>query len=326
MKGRFITMISDINGELNSQKTNSRLPSLLALRCFEAAARLENFSRAADELHLTHGAVSRAVRLLEDDLGIALFERRSRRVYLTDAGRQLSNAVAGGFGLIRNALSDIRANARKAKPWVLSCEPTLLMRWLIPRWPSFQAQHPDVDIHLMAGGGEFSFAHGIDFAIRRNDFSWPASYQVEPLFTEKIGPVCRPDKVKNWFVSDSKCQQLHPETPLLHTSTRPTAWSDWSRVTRKAVPKKNSHLFEHFYFSLQASVAGLGVAIGPWHLVCNDLQSGLLAAPLGFVNDGSQYCLFSSPAAHQHGPQAILLDWLKNTASPGPLDAPDTTD
>lgn len=163
-------MISDMNGELSSQNMGARLPSLLALRCFEAAARLENFSRAADELHLTHGAVSRAVRLLEDDLGVALFDRRSRRVYLTDAGHQLSKAVAAGFGLIRNAVNELRANARQEKRWVLSCEPTLLMRWLIPRWPDFQARHPDVNIHLVAGGGEFSFANGIDLAIRRNDF------------------------------------------------------------------------------------------------------------------------------------------------------------
>lgn len=81
-------MFSDHHGESSSPSSDDRLPSLLALRCFEAAARLENFSRAADELHLKHGAVSRAVRMLEDDLGVALFERRSRRVFLTDAGRR----------------------------------------------------------------------------------------------------------------------------------------------------------------------------------------------------------------------------------------------
>lgn len=87
-------MISDSNCEPDSQITGVRLPSLLALRCFETAARLENFSRAAAELHLTHGAVSRAVRLLEDDLGVALFERRSRRVFLTDAGSAQADLLA----------------------------------------------------------------------------------------------------------------------------------------------------------------------------------------------------------------------------------------
>ena len=192
-------MISDINGEPDSPSNDARLPSLLALRCFEAAARLENFSHAANELHLTHGAVSRAVRLLEDELGVALFERRSRRVFLTDAGRTLARAVGNGLDLMRQAVGELRASARQGRRWVLSCEPTLLMRWLIPRWPAFQARHPGIDVHLVAGGGPFSFASGIDLAIRRDDFPWPEGYHAESLFAEKVGPVCRPDKVATWF-------------------------------------------------------------------------------------------------------------------------------
>lgn len=156
-----------------------------ALRCFEAAARLENFSHAANELHLTHGAVSRAVRLLEDELGVALFERRSRRVFLTDAGRTLARAVGNGLDLMRQAVGELRASARQGRRWVLSCEPTLLMRWLIPRWPDFQARHPGIDVHLVAGGGPFSFASGIDLAIRRDYFPWPEGYHAEPLFAER---------------------------------------------------------------------------------------------------------------------------------------------
>lgn len=113
-------MISDNNRERDSQPGDRRLPSLIALRCFEAAARLENFSRAADELHLTPGAVSRAVRLLKDELGMALFERRSRRVYLNDMGRTLAQAVGDGLDLMRQALSDLRANALQGRRWVLS--------------------------------------------------------------------------------------------------------------------------------------------------------------------------------------------------------------
>ena len=132
-----LTMFSDRHSESGSLAVNQRLPSLLALRCFEAAARLENFSRAADELHLTHGAISRAVRLLEDELDVTLFERRGRRVFLTEVGRTLARAVSGGFGLMRQAVGELRASAHQARRLVLSCEPTLLMRWLIPRWPAF---------------------------------------------------------------------------------------------------------------------------------------------------------------------------------------------
>jgi DNA-binding transcriptional LysR family regulator len=135
-------MSSDDIGEPGSpwhgERLPSRLPSLVALRCFEAAAQLENFSRAADALHLTHGAVSRAVRLLEDELGVALFERRNRRAFRTEDGRTLARAVHEGLGLVRQATHALRQRARQPRVQVLSCEPTLLMRWRIPRWPDFQ--------------------------------------------------------------------------------------------------------------------------------------------------------------------------------------------
>ena len=304
-------MFSDRNGESNSPFNDARLPSLLALRCFEVAARLENFGRAAAELHLTHGAVSRAVRLLEDELGVALFERRNRRVFLTEAGRRLAQAVSEGFGLMRQAVGELRASARQARRWVLSCEPTLLMRWLIPRWAEFQARHPDIDVHLVAGGGPFSFGNGIDLAIRRDDFPWPDSYHVEPLFAEKIGPVCRPDKVPSWFEVQHDVTTLRANAPRLQTRTRPDAWQAWATATGLVIPETPGQTFEHFYFSLQAAVAGLGIAIGPWHLVRDDVASGLLAAPLGFVEDSSRYCLLSPRPLPAAGPQADLLTWLR---------------
>lgn len=313
--GLRITMFPNSNGELDSPYENTRLPSLLALRCFEAAARLESFSQAANELHLTHGAVSRAVRLLEDELGVALFERRSRRVFLTDAGRTLARAVGGGFDLMRQAVGELRARARQGRRWVLSCEPTLLMRWLIPRWPDFQARHPEIEVHLVAGGGPFSFANDIDLAIRREDFSWPDSYHAEALFMEKVGPVCRPDKVANWFTAEQNGAALNADAPRLHTRTRPNAWQEWAVAAGlMLVDSPQGQHFEHFYFSLQAAVAGLGVAIGPWHLVRDDLQSGVLAAPLGFVEDGSRYCLLSPQPLQPGSPQADLLIWLRELA------------
>ncbi|MBN8884910.1 MAG: LysR family transcriptional regulator [Rudaea sp.] len=307
-------MFSDEKGEFNSHTSHSRLPSLLALRCFEAAARTENFSRAATELHLTHGAVSRAVRLLEDDLGLALFERRGRRVVLTDAGRKLAQAVRDGFDLMRQATRELRTSVRQSRRWVLSCEPTLLMRWLIPRWPDFQSRHPGTDVHLVAGGGPFSFEAGIDLAIRRKDFAWPPEYSVEPLFAEKVGPVCRPDKAADWFSPGQDRPGLKPGTPRLHTRTRPGAWQEWSAAAEQPLPEAAGQTFEHFYFSLQAAVAGLGVAIGPWRLVCDDLQSGVLAAPLGFVEDGSLYCLLAPQPPEAGSLHADLLDWLRTVA------------
>jgi len=304
-------MISDQDGASDSHNLRDNLPSLMALRCFEAAARHEHFSRAADELHLTHGAVSRAVRLLEDDLGVALFERRSRRVFLTDAGRKLAQAVHDGLHLMRQAAHALRADAARAQRWVLSCEPTLLMRWLMPRWPDFQAAYPGVEIHLAAAGGPFSFDNGIDMAIRRDDFTWPAGYHAERLFAEKVGPVCRPDKVETWFSDGRDGRALKRGASRLHTRTRPDAWKEWAAAARQSPGSGRGQTFDHFYFSLQAAVAGLGVAIGPWHLVRDDLESGVLVAPMGFVEDGSHYCLLTPEPLTDGSAQSNLRDWLR---------------
>ena len=285
------------------------MPSLLALRCFESAGRFENFARAANELHLTPGAISRAVRLLEEDLGVELFERRQRRVFLTDPGRRLLKAVSEGLGLMNHAVREIRSEARRTRRLVLSCEPTLLMRWLIPRWSDFQKQHHGPDIHLVAGGGPFSFEQGIDLAIRRDDFPRPAGYHAERLFAEKVGPVCRPDKAGQWF--DERGQCLRATASLLQTNSRPTAWQEWASASGHAVPATQMQSFEHFYFSIQAAVAGLGVAMGPWHLVRDDIQSGVLVAPSGFVEDGSHYCLLSPTPPGPGSLEMELLEWLR---------------
>ncbi|QGN38262.1 LysR family transcriptional regulator [Klebsiella oxytoca] len=303
-------MFSDKISELKSQLISSRLPSLLALRSFEAAARLENFSRAADELHITHGAVSRAVRQLENELDVILFERRNRRVFLTDAGQTLARAVGEGLHIMQKAVNDLRVSARQRQRLILSCEPTLLMRWLIPRWPGFQTQYSGPEIHLAAGGGEFSFASGVDLAIRRDDFDWPDNYYAEPLFREKVGPVCRPDKISQWFISTESGLQLSQKAECLHTRTRPGAWTEWANAAGVKTINSSGQIFDHFYFSLQAAVAGLGVAIGSWYQVCDDLNSGVLAAPLGFKEDGSCYYLLSPQPFLPNSPQAGLLDWL----------------
>ena len=302
-------MVSDEHSDFKSLITEARLPSLLALRCFESAGRFENFARAADELHLTPGAISRAVRLLEEDLGVDLFERRNRRVFLTDAGKRLVKAVSEGLGLMNQAVREIRTDARRTRQLVLSCEPTLLMRWLIPRWNDFQTQHRGLDIHLVAGGGIFSFDHGIDLAIRRDDFPRPSDYHAETLFPEKIGPVCRPEKVDQWFGKSRKC--LRSSAPLLQTNSRPTAWQEWATAKELPAPAMEMQSFEHFYFSIQAAVAGLGVTIGPWHLVHDDIQSGVLAAPLGFIEDGSRYCLLSPTPPQPGSLEMDLLNWLQ---------------
>lgn len=312
-------MSSDKNGDPGSQIRGQRLPPLGALRCFEAAARLESFSRAADELHLTHGAVSRAVRSLEEDLGTVLFERRSRRVFLTAAGARLRDATAEAFAAIATATRELRRHAATGSPLVLSCEPTLLMRWLIPRLPAFQAEHPEVALHLAAGGGPVPFAReGIDLAIRRGDFPFPAGVEAMPIMVERVGPVCSPAVAAalrlDAGVGAAGGASSLAGTTLLHTRTRPDAWPRWAELSGIAVATGPGRWFEHFYFSLQAAAAGLGVSIGPWALVQQDVEAGTLVAPFGFLADGSDYYLLSPGPIRGDRRAEALLAWLRSQA------------
>lgn len=287
-----------------------KITSLPSLVCFRVAAELESFSKAADHLNLTHGAVSRAVRLLEDDVGVLLFERRNRAVFLTDIGRRLAHVVAQGLGAIEREIQHIKTEQARA-PLIVSCEPTLLMRWLIPRMPQFHAEYPAVDVRLLAGGGAVSLETGVDLAIRRNDFVWPEAYCASHLFDETIGPVCRPDKAAGFF----NAGELKPETTLLHTRTRPAAWAAWAKLKGEDYSHNPAQNFEHFYFSLQAAVAGLGVAIGPWHLVQDDIEAGLLVAPQGFKKDGSAYFLLSAKEPEAGTTAETFRNWLVNLAA-----------
>jgi DNA-binding transcriptional LysR family regulator len=286
------------------------------LRCFEAAARLESFTRAAEELHLTHGAVSRAVRALEDDLGTPLFERRSRRVFLTASGVRLRDATAEAFETILAATRELRRRAT-ASPLVLSCEPTLMMRWLIPRLPAFEAAHPGVALHFAAAGGPVPFSRGtIDLAIRRNDFAFPDGVATAHFMDEQVGPVCTPALAAALRAGVGWPEMLPsgPGVAILHTRSRPDAWERWSDLSGVKPGKGREQTFEHFYFSLQAAAAGLGVAIGPFPLVQQEIEAGTLEAPFGFIADGSAYYLLSAGPIEGDKRSQALLSWLRSQA------------
>jgi LysR family glycine cleavage system transcriptional activator len=306
-------MNSYTDGEPDAPILSPRLPPLGALRCFDAAARFESFTRAAEDLHLTHGAISRAVRGLEENLGIPLFERRSRRVFLTPAGGRLRDTTAAAFAAITAVTLDLRRQAA-APPLVLSCEPTLLMRWVIPRLPSFHAAHPDIALHIAAGGGPVPFARdGIDVAIRRDDFAFPAGVAAALVMTEQIGPVCSPAIAQLLRDgSDPAPAAFLARHPLLHTKTRPEAWPSWARLSGQHLAPGREQTFEHFYFSLQAAAAGLGIAIGPRALVQQDIAAGILVAPFGFLEDGSAYHLLSPHSPGSDRRVAVLLEWLRD--------------
>ncbi|WKB55035.1 LysR substrate-binding domain-containing protein [Eleftheria terrae] len=281
-----------------------RLPPLSSLRFFDAAARLGSFVAAASELHVTHGAVSRQVRSLEDALGVALFERRNRAVFLTPQGVQLQATTQAIFEQLARTVAELAAPPPQA-PLVLSCEPTLAMRWLIPRLGNFYKRHPEIQLHLSAAGGKVDFQRaGVDLALRRNDFRWEPGLAAEVVGEEWTGPVCAPALLRRGRL-ELTAQRL------LHTATRKSAWASWARAAGVAVSHRQGQSFEHFYLSLQAAGAGLGVAIGSAYMVQEDLAGSQLAAPFGFVQDGSSYCLLSPQPFEADARRAAVLAWLR---------------
>ncbi|MER7519802.1 LysR family transcriptional regulator [Streptomyces sp. NPDC126499] len=287
------------------------LPPLATLLPFEATVRHASMTGAARELHVTHGAVSRQVQNLEKALGTTLFERGARSLRPTPQARRLAAAVREALDLIEAAAAEV-SGRDPGGPLALSCEPTLLMRWLIPRLPDLAARHPGLTVHLSAGGGPPDFARDtVDVALRRDDFPVPEGVSRVPLFEEWIGPVCRPELAERLLTGGFE------GVTLLHTGTRPAAWDDWRRLTGHAVAAGGApqQTFEHFYLALQAAVAGVGVAVGPYALVRDDLVRGQLAAPYGFVADGTGYGLLSPRPPARDARIATLLGWLRQQAA-----------
>ena len=273
-----------------------KLPPLNGLKVFEATARKLSMVAAAEELCITHGAVSRQIKSLEVALGVDLFVRRNRAIFLTAKGTQLLATCQDVFAQLSQTLDAITTDAA-IKPLVVSCESTIAMRWLIARLPDFQVQHPNIVVHLFAAGGAVQFVEqGIDLAIRRNDFA--ADCFVEILTDEMVGPVC-------------VAALVNTTAPRLHANTRPNAWADWCAQTGHDIAHQSEQYFEHFYLSLQAASAGLGMAIASRFMVEQDLADGRLVAPYDFCADGSQYCLLSASDFGQDERKQVFLTWLR---------------
>ena len=286
------------------------LPSLNALHAFEAAARLESVSRAASELHVTHGAVSRHIRALEGELGVALFQRQGRGLALTPSGQRLRDTSTAAFAQLREACDDLREGAAQS-PFVLGCPVSLLARWMIPRLERLMADLPELSLHLRPQEAPFDETlGGLDAALLVGEPPWPATWQVLPLARERIGPVVSPHYAKKHGLSLS-----HPEAlldqPLLHTLSRPNAWPNWANGA--GLPDGKLQLgqaYPHLYHLIEAAAGERGVAIAPAPLVADDLASGRLVAPWGFQETAGQWVL----ALPSRGPTTrgeALAAWLK---------------
>lgn len=283
------------------------IPSLDDLRAFEATARLGSVRLAADSLALTHGAVSRRISKLSEDLGFRLFERSGRGLRLTAAGDKLNLTLTRFFGELSETVESLRASQAQQGTLVLSCEPSVAMRWLIPRLGNFQEKHPDVAVHLSVGGGPVDFHRDhLDLAIRRLDFPIPDSWAVQRLFAEAVGPVLNTQLAKGFEQGDYIA---------LGAKTRPAAWAQWLVAHPSVRPPQEIRYYDHHSLMVEAACAGLGVALSPRVLATDDLQRARLMAPMGFDEDGTHYGLIWMKDNELTEVRLELYRWLQDECS-----------
>lgn len=265
-----------------------QLPPLNALRAFEAAARLGRMTAAADELSVTPGAISRQVQLLEDSLGQRLFEGSKNKPQLTPAGKALLPALSRALDGMEAAVRAVSDSATGTLD--VACFSTFTVKWLIPRLFDFNARYPGIEVRLRTSGPLDDLERArCDLSITVEEGTPAAAgtgASTLELFPEHLGPVLAPALAGRLPLRTPADLALHAQ---LQSKTRLNAWSMWASARGCAVPPATGTVYEHYYFTLQAAVAGLGVCMAPWHLVADDVQAGRLLAPLGFCDSGYRY-------------------------------------
>ncbi len=251
-----------------------RLPPLNAIRFFEVAARHESFVRAATELHVTHGAVSRQIALLEDWLGVLLFRRTARQVSLTEAGRTLLKEAGAALDRLELAATLLR-QSNKLVTLTVSATPTFSMHWLIPRLSSFTRRCPDIQIRLTSSLDPVDFSRdSYDVAIRR--LSSKSSEHRVSLFPAILMPICSPQLLGT---TQTDVADLTSHT-LIHTATSAASWPNWlESVGQKDLQSGGTLYFDQLYFGVQACINRMGFTIAPAVVLIDDIISGRLALP-----------------------------------------------
>lgn len=284
-----------------------RLPPFSALRAFEAAARHGSFKQAAAELAVTPTAISHQVRSLEDHAGLPLFERRTRKVVLTDAGAQLYPVLRSGFDAFADEME--RLTRRSSRHGVtISATIAFTARWLVPRVTAFRTLHPQIDLYLHASDDVVDMGSGgVDIAIRYGAGPYPG-FAVTPLFADRFAPVFNP--ILGTVTAESLGEQ-----PLIDFAWRrrdpdnPT-WSRW--FAQAGMPQPIDPPLLHFSeesHAIQAAVAGQGIALVSLALVRDELAAGQLVQPFGPMIAGFRHHLLTREA-DANSPISAVRRWL----------------
>ena len=296
---------------------SDRLPSLRGLQAFWMAARLSSFRAAAEALHLTPSAISHAIRALERDLDVVLFERTAKGPRLTEIGADYYAVVAKSFEALQAGSNDVRMRRRRGG-LVLNVVHTFAANWLVPRLPDFHARHPDftLDIRIKASVERIEFDPGrIDVAIRFGAGEWPGMVGT-PLMPCRRLPVC----------NAAIAARLHSLADLaaeswLHLSIDPDAWAEFTTACGMPDLKGAADVvFEDPEIRNRAAVSGLGVALGIDCIVAPYIATGQLVAPFDFTMPSTRCYWFLCRPEHDADPRVRLFrDWLLEMARDEPV-------
>ncbi len=290
-----------------------RLPPLNALRAFEAAARHLSFLKAAEELHVTPGAVSQQIKALEDLLGVTLFRRLPRGVLLSDAGQRYGKRLGELLDGVEAATASLKRDSASAVLTV-STTTSLAARWLIPRLGSFSAAHPGIVVRVSAENAMVDFATAeADMALRRGAGASPG-LRSERLLPEEVFPVCSPAFAAG--PPPLKTLEDLRHATVLHEEVSPGGidldWADWLKALGAGhIEVRDGPRFTYTHMSLQAAAAGLGIALGNNVLAGGDLTSGLLVRPFAeLVPSLFAYWLVCPEATAERPKLKAFRDWV----------------
>lgn len=255
-----------------------RLPSLNALRAFEAAARHQSFTKAAADLSVTQGAVSHQVKALEAELGLKLFLREKKSLTLTDPGRAYLEVVRDAFDRLAAGTEHL-LQRENAGALTVSMSPNFAAKWLIHRLGSFAAAEPGIQLRVSASIHHVDFAReDVDIAIRHGEGNWPG-HHVTRLCTEELFPVCSPNLIKGRGALKTRADLKHHT--LLHSRER-NDWQQWYEAAGLGeLDPTRAMDFNQMSMALDAAVDGQGVALARTALAAWDLIAGRLVSPFG---------------------------------------------
>jgi len=288
--------------------SHNRLPSLALLRCFEAAAKQESFTAAAEELGLTQSAVSRQVKDLEDHIGTPLFRREGRGVRLTDAGNALFSSLRGDLDRLRRTIHQAIAAGAGAQVLTIAAPPTFAARWLAPRLSLFRDMHEGLELVVRSRAEPFDLQEErVDVAVHFGGWDWPGA-QLTPLCPEDLIAVAAPDLLARHPVSDP-VDILN--MPLLHLSARANQWSEFAQShANLAMPLHGSH-FDQFSLVIGAAIAGMGATILPTYLIEDELSDGRLSRLADVTTQTSKSYFVATPMGQNTPLVAAFTAWLR---------------